>query len=79
MRLLRITIAHSVYSKPKGYNPEGSEGSLDVVFHVIIAKPVWEWDDESKVFLRFGSKHLGGWKRNIGNFVKKLVSELYNA
>ncbi|XP_064404373.1 E3 ubiquitin-protein ligase RNF213-like isoform X3 [Halichondria panicea] len=66
-----------VYSKPKGYNPEGSEGSLDVVFHVIIAKPVWEWDDESKVFLRFGSKHLGGWKRNIGNFVKKDIDKDY--
>ena len=64
---------YSVYSSLKGYNPKNS---LDIVFHVIIAKPFWEWDKSSHVFLRFGSKDLGGWKQNIGTFVKRLVSEL---
>ncbi len=58
-------MTYSASSSPKGYI---SQHSVVVVFHVIIPKPFWEWDCNSQVFLRFGSKDFGGWNQNIGNF-----------
>ena len=42
--------------------------SIKVVFHVIIPKHLWEWDESSFVFVRFGCENLGGWSQNIGTF-----------
>lgn len=59
---------------------ESVSGLLDVpsackvVFHVIIPKQYWEWDDKSKVFIHFGHSRLGNWLVDIGNFVQRYVS-----
>ncbi len=41
--------------------------TVNIVFHAIIPKLFWEWDEKSFVSLRFGNPKLGGWK-DIGTF-----------
>ena len=47
-----------------------------IFFHVLIPKPFWEWDSESKVFLRFGCSELGKWNRDIGDFTRRYAGLL---
>ena len=42
--------------------------AITVTFHVIVPKPLWEWDDSSSIHMRFGGKKLGDWKQNVGHF-----------
>ncbi len=58
----------SVYVNLRGFN---GQRLIDVVFHVIISKPFWEWDRKSCIFLRFGGIDFGDWKQNIGAFVQR--------
>ena len=38
--------------------------SMKLVFHAIIPLPFWEWDDKSRIFMRFGHSKLGEWEVN---------------
>ncbi len=38
---------------------------------MIIPKQYWEWDDQSKVFIRFGNTRLGEWEVDVGHFVPR--------
>ena len=42
--------------------------SMKLVFHAIIPLPFWEWDDKSRIFMRFGHSKLGHWEVNCGEF-----------
>ena len=42
--------------------------SMKLVFHAIIPLPFWEWDDKSRIFMRFGHSKLGEWEINCGEF-----------
>ncbi len=50
-----------------------SRQHFEIVFHVIIPKPHWEWDKTSRVFLRFGCEELGSWNLNIGLFQERYL------
>ena len=41
---------------------------MKLVFHAIIPLPFWEWDDKSRIFMRFGHSKLGEWEVNCGDF-----------
>ncbi len=41
---------------------------VKIIFHVIIPKHFWEWDEKSYVSLRFGNHELGFWEKNYGDF-----------
>lgn len=45
------------------------EKTVSVVFHVLIPTSIWGWNENCRVFLRFGHSKLGKWKKNIGDFV----------
>ena len=51
-----------------------TSNAIEVVFHVIIPKPYWEWDASSKLFLHFGSYSLGNWGENVGEFEQRYAS-----
>ncbi|XP_064403130.1 E3 ubiquitin-protein ligase RNF213-like isoform X2 [Halichondria panicea] len=54
----------------------GNQGAtVNLVFHVIIPKQFWEWDDQSYVSLRFGNPELGSWKKDCGDFSQLHVTE----
>ena len=57
--------SYSLYKSLHGYN---APKTIEVVFHVIIPKPFWEWDANSRVYLRLGREDLGGWSQNVGDF-----------
>ena len=42
--------------------------SIRVTFHVIVPKPLWEWNDSSCIHMRFDGKEMGDWKYNVGSF-----------
>ena len=42
--------------------------SMKLVFHAIIPLPFWEWDDKSRIFMRFGHSKLGDWVVDCGQF-----------
>ena len=44
--------------------------SVEVVFHVLIHKTLWEWDANSAMYMQFGHPNLGGWK-DCGVFLEK--------
>ncbi len=44
------------------------EVTVNLVFHVIIPKQFWEWEEKSFVSLRFGNPELGSWEKNYGSF-----------
>ena len=47
----------------------GNQGAtVNLVFHVIIPKQFWEWEEKSFVSLRFGNPELGNWATNLGDF-----------
>ena len=42
---------------------------LQVIFHAILPPHVWEWtEEESHLYVRFGSELLGEWNRDWGDF-----------
>jgi len=47
------------------------------VFHVIVLKRLWDWDKNSKVFLRFGNENLGNWEENLGDFKLRFVQNAH--
>ncbi len=59
----------SVYPQYGFRTVSGNQGiTVKLVFHVIIPKQFWEWDEESFVSLRFGNSELGSWEKNCGDF-----------
>lgn len=44
--------------------------SIVVTFHAVVPKLLWEWDDSSRMHIRFGHKDLGEWKHNTGVFME---------
>ena len=51
----------------RGLNPPGDK-QLKVVFHVLVHQPIWEWDAESQMFVRFGNPELGNFQYDYGPF-----------
>ena len=50
---------------PPGINC--SEGlSMQVEFHAIVPLDVWEWDQDSKIYIRFGYSEFGDFEHDIG-------------
>ena len=37
-----------------------------VIFHALLPVSLWEFDDTSEVYIRFGSDKLGEWNCDIG-------------
>lgn len=50
---------------PKGLTALESQ-SISVTFHVLLPKPIWEWDANSKMYIRFGHQDLGKWGYDCG-------------
>jgi hypothetical protein len=51
------------------------EMSIAVTFHCIVPKPIWLWDKDSCIHMRFQGQDLGDWKKNVGNFMDKRTDE----
>ena len=47
---------------------DSDDHAVAVTFKVIVPKMFWLWDENSKIYLRFGDPRLGNWKENIGGF-----------
>ena len=47
---------------------DSDENAVAVTFKVIVPKKSWQWDKNSKIYLRFGDHRLGNWKENIEGF-----------
>lgn len=43
---------------------------MNITFHVVIPKVFWEWDLESRVYIRFGHPKLGEWS-DCGEFQER--------
>ena len=52
--------------------------SIAVTFHALVPLAAWEWDDRSKMHIRFGLIELGDWKYNCGDFQMRLY-KLHNS
>lgn len=70
-----LSLYRSQNSDPKktdGYSLDGinpsPEKTFRVVFHVLIPKDVWGWNNKTKVHLQFGHFKLGKWEAPIGEF-----------
>ena len=48
---------------PKGLQ---ARRSVTVTFHVVVYQPVWDWDDSTKMYIRFGHPDLDVWKYDFG-------------
>lgn len=46
------------------------EKSVNISFHVLILKALWEWDPQSRLYIRFGHPKLGDWS-DCGEFQEK--------
>ena len=45
----------------------GNPGEMtSVIFHALLPVSLWEFDETSEVFIRFGSDKLGEWNCDIG-------------
>jgi hypothetical protein len=55
-----------------GFHPP-AEKSLEVTFHVLVPKNVWNWDNtcKSHMHMQFGHPKLGEWKEDVGEFIIK--------
>ena len=54
---------------PKGLI--GNPGEMtSVIFHTLLPVSLWEFDETSEVFIRFGSDKLGKWNCDIGPMKK---------
>ena len=54
---------------PQGLNGSDHEKTT-VIFHALLPIALWEFDDSSSVYLRFGSKLLGEWQCDVGPMQK---------
>ena len=56
--------------------PQGLKGGnhemTTVVFHALLPTGLWEFDDTSSIYIRFGSPVLGNWHCDIGPMQKEL-------
>lgn len=50
---------------PRGFQPS-KEHSMLVVFDTIVPLDIWEWDDKSKIYIKFGHSEFGDWKYDAG-------------
>ena len=50
---------------PDGLKPS-NEDSMMVIFRAIVPLDIWEWDDQSKIYIRFGHPKFGNWKVDVG-------------
>ena len=39
-----------------------------VTFHCIVPKLLWEWDKNSRMYMRFQGRALGNWEYDVGEF-----------
>lgn len=44
--------------------------SVEVTFHCIVPKLLWQWDENSCIHMRFEGDSLGDWKHNVGDFME---------
>ena len=43
------------------------EEAVKIQFNAVIHLKIWKWEEgKSSIYMRFGHKELGGWKRDIG-------------
>ena len=40
--------------------------SMTVIFLAIVPLDIWEWDDSSSIYIRFGHSEFGDWKFDAG-------------
>lgn len=50
---------------PPGINCS-KELSMPVEFHAIVPLDLWEWDQDSKIYMRFGYSEFGDWEHDVG-------------
>ena len=43
-----------------------TKGFITVTFHVIVHKPIWDWDESTAMYIRFGHQDLGNWNYDCG-------------
>ena len=73
-KFISVVVVYYMYfyhNRPK-YNLRGlmanPEKSITMIFHCIIPKLLWEWDETSCMYMRFENSALGNWRHNIGEF-----------
>ena len=59
---LGLDMWHNV---PFGFKPS-KEHSMTVAFYAIVPLDIWEWDDNSGIYIRFGHSLLGDWEFYAG-------------
>lgn len=47
-----------------------TEHSIAITFHCILPTMLWEWDETSRMYMRFEAPDLGKWEDNVGEFRK---------
>ena len=62
LRRLAPNVWHDV---PYGFKPS-NEHSMTVAFYAIVPLDIWEWDDKSGIYIRFGHHHFGNWRFDAG-------------
>ena len=50
---------------PCGFT-SSNEQSMIVVFRAIVPLSIWEWDEKSKIYIRFGHDSFGNWNFDAG-------------
>ena len=55
----------NIKNVPRGLKPS-NEHSMRVAFHAIVPLDIWEWDDSSRIYIRFGHTKFGKWKHDAG-------------
>ena len=51
---------------PRGFSNSKDKDALCILFRGILPKSVWNWDEKSKVYMRFGSFYFGEFKYDFG-------------
>ena len=52
--------------QPSGFCSHKDKNTISIVFHAVIPKDVWEWDEDARVYMRFGVHELGNWDYDYG-------------
>ena len=53
------------YEKLPGLN---ARRSVAVTFHCILPKLLWQWNEKSRMYMRFEGYALGNWENDVGEF-----------
>ena len=68
----------TVWKDPPSALTQSPKESKTVVFHAVLPTDLWEWDNDSEVYIRFGHRNLGAWHCDCGpmtivKYVVKIV------